>query len=95
MDSIFTLSTYDRNKQDKIRGCNLTITEIDQQNINTKQSKLESIDFSLSQIALFSKYLKKNVHSATSNGYNASMIMNFISTPELYNLVGNGTKADQ
>jgi len=85
LDSIFTLHTIDRDGSGKIRQRNMTITEIDEQIKNTRARKIESIDFALYQVGLFSKYLKKNVHAG--NGYSASMIMNFIETPELYKII--------
>ena len=46
---------------------------------------MQSIEFAIDQVDLFSKYLRKNVHSG--NGYSASMVMNFIETPDLYKIV--------
>lgn len=85
LDSIFTLHTIEQDNSGKIIQRNMTITEIDKQITHTRAAKIESIDFALYQVSLFSKYLKKNVHAG--NGYTASMVMNFIETPELYKIV--------
>jgi hypothetical protein len=59
LDSIFTLQTFDRDDSGKIRHRNITITELDEQIKNTRKEKIQSIDFALYQVSLFSKYLKK------------------------------------
>jgi hypothetical protein len=85
LDSIFTLRTIDRDDSGKIRHRNITITELDEQIKNTRKEKIQSIDFAIYQMGLFSKYLKKNVHA--SNGYSAGMVLNFIEIPELYKII--------
>lgn len=85
LDQVITLSTFDRNDKGKIINRNITMTELDEQILRFRKLKMESIEYSIDQMDLFSKYLKKNIHSG--NGLSADMIMNFIETPDLYRIV--------
>lgn len=85
LDQVITLSTYDRNNEGKIINRNITITELDEQILKNRKSKIESMEYSIYQMDLFSKYLKKNIHSG--NGLDVGTIMNFIEIPDLYRLV--------
>lgn len=86
LDDIITLDTWDRNGEGRIVNRIMTISEIDQHIDSIRQSKIDAMDYALQQVDLFSKYLKKNVHAA-NNGYSLDMIMQFISTDDLYKLV--------
>jgi len=93
LDSIFSLKTYDiipnsenENGVLKTIDRNMTMTELNQHIDKNRLEKIDDIDFALYQMSLFSKYLKKNVH-ASSNGYSASMILNFIPSVELRKLI--------
>lgn len=92
LDHVWTLTTYDltgeinENGIKRTQGRNMTISEIDQQIEDNRNEKIQNIEFALDQMALFSKYLKKNVH-ASYQGYSASMILNFIPNSELRKII--------
>lgn len=85
LDQVITLSTYDRNDKGKIINRNITITELDEQILRNRKDKIESMEYSIDQMDLFSKYLKKNIHSG--NGLDVGTIMNFIGEYDLYKII--------
>lgn len=85
MDDFFKLTTFD-NKDGSWKDRTLTISELDEIIAKRRAEKSDDIDFAVYQINLFSRYLKKNVHSS-DNGYSAKMVLNFISGPERRDLL--------
>lgn len=81
------IHTYGQVQQDGTRVIqrSMTMTELDEQIKITRQSKMDSMEFAYEQMDLFSKYLKKNIHSG--NGLSANMIMNFVETKDLHQIV--------
>lgn len=92
LDDIFSLTTYDiidLGREDGVKHAHdrhMTITELNQHIESIRQEKIDSIDFALTQMDLFSKYLKKNVHAA-NNGYSVSMVLNFMKLADIEQLV--------
>ena len=93
LDQVLSLKTYDvidLGREDEVKHAHhrpMTLSEIDKHIKKLRQEKIDSIEFALYQMNLFSKYLKKNVHASGKDGYTAEMILISIDRQELGILV--------
>lgn len=88
LDDVFSLTTWDRDEDHKLRERNMTISEIDEQVLQSRKQTKESIEFVLDQVNLFSQYLKRNFkQSSDDNGYSPNMIMRSITEQDFFKLM--------